>query len=185
MLSRADSAAPAGEETTGVGSAQEIFRRLADGEVVIMDGGTGTQLQAAGAAMDDDAWSGRANLDRPELVQAVHEAYLRAGADVLIANTFAASRAARRGGRLDVVVLPHRHARPWRGERSRGPGDGGGRPLPEPGRLPRAGGTPRGRRSRHHRARADGVRGLRQGGDRGRQPDRAARLARHLPHPAW
>jgi len=94
MLSRADSAAPAGEETTGVGSAQEIFRRLADGEVVIMDGGTGTQLQAAGAAMDDDAWSGRANLDRPELVQAVHEAYLRAGADVLIANTFAASRAA-------------------------------------------------------------------------------------------
>jgi S-methylmethionine-dependent homocysteine/selenocysteine methylase len=75
-------------------SAQEIFSRLADGEVVIMDGGTGTALQAAGVPMDDDAWSGRANLDHPEIVQSVHEAYVRAGAQVIIANTFAANRAA-------------------------------------------------------------------------------------------
>ena len=74
--------------------AAEIAGRLAGGDVVIIDGGTGTQLQAEGAPMDDEAWSGRANLEQPELVQRVHEAYIRAGAEVIIANTFAASRAA-------------------------------------------------------------------------------------------
>jgi S-methylmethionine-dependent homocysteine/selenocysteine methylase len=74
--------------------AEVIAGRLADGELVIIDGGTGTQLQAEGMPMDDLAWSGRANLERPEVVQLVHEAYVRAGAEVIIANTFAASRAA-------------------------------------------------------------------------------------------
>jgi S-methylmethionine-dependent homocysteine/selenocysteine methylase len=77
-----------------MGAAQEIFSRLAGGAVVVIDGGTGTALQAAGVPMDDDAWSGRANLDHPEMVQSVHEAYIRAGAQVIIANTFAANRAA-------------------------------------------------------------------------------------------
>ncbi len=75
-------------------AAQEIAGRLADGEIVLIDGGTGTQLQAEGVPMDDNAWSGRANLDHADVVQSVHEAYVRAGADVIIANTFAANRAA-------------------------------------------------------------------------------------------
>ncbi|HEX6524085.1 MAG TPA: homocysteine S-methyltransferase family protein [Streptosporangiaceae bacterium] len=74
--------------------AEEIAGRLADGDVVIIDGGTGTQLQAEGVPMDDEVWSGRVNLEQPEAVQRVHEAYIRAGAEVIIANTFAASRAA-------------------------------------------------------------------------------------------
>jgi S-methylmethionine-dependent homocysteine/selenocysteine methylase len=74
--------------------AAEITRRLADGDLVIIDGGTGTQLQAEGVPMDDEAWSGRANLEQPEMVQRVHEAYIRAGAEVIITNTFATSRAA-------------------------------------------------------------------------------------------
>jgi len=77
-----------------VGAAQDIFERLADGEVIVIDGGTGTQLQAEEAPMDDEIWSARANLDHPELVQAVHEAYIRSGAEVIIANTFATNRAA-------------------------------------------------------------------------------------------
>lgn len=77
-----------------MGVAEDIAGRLADGDVVIIDGGTGTQLQAEGVPMDDEAWSGRANLEQREVVQRVHEAYIRAGADVIIANTFAASRAA-------------------------------------------------------------------------------------------
>jgi S-methylmethionine-dependent homocysteine/selenocysteine methylase len=67
--------------------------RLAAGEVVIVDGGMGTQLQAEGVPMDQAAWCGRANLEQPGLVQRVHEAYIRAGAQVIIANTFAAGRA--------------------------------------------------------------------------------------------
>jgi S-methylmethionine-dependent homocysteine/selenocysteine methylase len=61
---------------------------------VIIDGGMGSQLQAEGVPMDEVAWSARANLERPDAVQRVHEAYIRAGAEVIIANTFAASRAA-------------------------------------------------------------------------------------------
>jgi S-methylmethionine-dependent homocysteine/selenocysteine methylase len=74
--------------------AGEIAGRLAGGDVVIIDGGTATQLQAEGVPMDGEVWSGRANLEQPEAVQRVHEAYIQAGAEVIIANTFAASRAA-------------------------------------------------------------------------------------------
>jgi homocysteine S-methyltransferase len=75
-------------------AAADIIARLAGGEVIVIDGGTGTELQAMGVPMDEAAWSGKANLDQPDVVQAVHEGYVRAGAEVIIANTFAASRAA-------------------------------------------------------------------------------------------
>jgi S-methylmethionine-dependent homocysteine/selenocysteine methylase len=75
-------------------AAAEVFQRLADGEVIVIDGGTGTELQALGVPMDEATWSGRANLDHLDMVQSLHESYARAGAQVLIANTFAASRAA-------------------------------------------------------------------------------------------
>ena len=77
-----------------MGGAEAIFGRLAEGELVIIDGGTGSQLQAEGVPMDEVVWRARANLERPEVVQRVHEAYITAGAQVIIANTFAASRAA-------------------------------------------------------------------------------------------
>ena len=73
--------------------AEEIAGRLAGGDVVIIDGGTGTALQAEGVPMDGEVWSGRANLEQPDAVQRVHEAYIRVGAEVIITNTFAASRA--------------------------------------------------------------------------------------------
>jgi|SRR5208282_3801239 len=74
--------------------AEDVFGRLDRGELVIIDGGTGTQLQAEGAPMDDVAWSARANLEQADVVQRVHEEYIRAGAEVIIANSYAASRAA-------------------------------------------------------------------------------------------
>ena len=76
-----------------MGVAEAVLGRLADGELVIIDGGMGSQLQAEGVPMDDVAWSARANLDQPDVVQRVHEEFIRAGAEVIIANTFAASRA--------------------------------------------------------------------------------------------
>ena len=76
-----------------MGVTDVLFGRLAAGEVVIIDGGMGTQLPAEGVPMDSLAWSARANLEQPEVVQRVHEDYIRAGAQVIIANTFAASRA--------------------------------------------------------------------------------------------
>jgi S-methylmethionine-dependent homocysteine/selenocysteine methylase len=66
-----------------------LQERLAAGEVVIMDGGTGTGLQAMGVPMDGEAWGGVANLTHLDAVRSLHAAYLEAGAEILIANTFA------------------------------------------------------------------------------------------------
>src|SRR5258706_8234055 len=98
-----------GCQYSGVTAAQNLSRRLADGEVVVIDGGTGTQLQAEGAPMDDETWSARASLEHPELVQAVHEAYIRAGAEVIIANSFATNRAALEPAGLGARVAEANH----------------------------------------------------------------------------
>jgi S-methylmethionine-dependent homocysteine/selenocysteine methylase len=67
---------------------------LSDGGVVVIDGGMGSELEARGAPMDHEAWCGLANLDAPGLVREIHEDYIRAGADVIIANTFPSNRVA-------------------------------------------------------------------------------------------
>ena len=59
--------------------------------MIILDGGTGTLIQALGAPMDDDTWGADANLTHPEIVREAHRQYLAAGAEVLIANTYATS----------------------------------------------------------------------------------------------
>jgi S-methylmethionine-dependent homocysteine/selenocysteine methylase len=74
--------------------AHAVLGRIADGGLAIIDGGTGSQLQAEGVPMDHVAWSARANLEQPDVVQRVHEQYIRAGAEVIIANTYASSRSA-------------------------------------------------------------------------------------------
>jgi S-methylmethionine-dependent homocysteine/selenocysteine methylase len=75
-----------------VNPVEEVERRLAAGEVVVIDGATGTELQARGVPMDDAAWCGVANLEYPGIVSDVHEDYIRAGAGVVIANTFSTDR---------------------------------------------------------------------------------------------
>jgi S-methylmethionine-dependent homocysteine/selenocysteine methylase len=59
--------------------------------MIILDGGTGTLVQALGAPMNGDTWCADANLTHPEIVIQAHREYLDAGAEVLIANTYATS----------------------------------------------------------------------------------------------
>jgi homocysteine S-methyltransferase len=59
-----------------------------EGAILVLDGAMGTELESRGVPMDDDAWCGLANLTQPELVRAIHEDHIRAGADVVITNTF-------------------------------------------------------------------------------------------------
>ena len=73
-------------------SYQDIKRRLDAGEIIVLDGGTGTELQRRGAQMDPSAWCGPASLNNSELLTQVHLDYINAGADVITANTFASSR---------------------------------------------------------------------------------------------
>jgi len=65
---------------------------LAAGRVIILDGATGTELERRGAPMDDVSWSGIASLSHPGILRQIHVDYIAAGAAVVIANTFAASR---------------------------------------------------------------------------------------------
>lgn len=59
---------------------------------LIIDGGMGTQLQHSGVQMDGKVWSGRAVLSHPQAVLKAHQAFIRAGAETIITNTFAAAR---------------------------------------------------------------------------------------------
>lgn len=69
-----------------------LQERLANKQIVIMDGGVSTEIERKGLTMDGDVWSGTAHISHPDLVRAVHEDYIRAGAEVITANTFAAAR---------------------------------------------------------------------------------------------
>ena len=65
--------------------------KLSRGEAIILDGGTGTDIQRRGVPMSGETWCAEANLTHPEIVRAVHEDYIRAGAEVITSNTFASS----------------------------------------------------------------------------------------------
>jgi homocysteine S-methyltransferase len=60
-------------------------------DTIILDGGTGTDLQSRGAPMDGDTWCADANLSHPDIVRAVHRGYVDSGADIITANTYATS----------------------------------------------------------------------------------------------
>ena len=67
-------------------------RLAGDGPPIIIDGGMGPELQRAGIALDGKVWSARALLSHPEIVREVHESYIRAGAEVIICNSFSSAR---------------------------------------------------------------------------------------------
>lgn len=58
-------------------------------EIIICDGAMGTELQrrGLGRGVTPDSW----NITHPNQVKAVHEAYIRAGAQVVLTNTFGAN----------------------------------------------------------------------------------------------
>ena len=60
------------------------------GRVLLADGAMGTQLQRAGLESGGcgEAW----NIDHPDRVEAIQRAYVDAGSDCLLTNTFGASR---------------------------------------------------------------------------------------------
>ena len=85
----------------------DIERRLAGKRVVILDGGTGTELERRGVPMNADAWSGAAALGHLDVLEAVHRDYIGAGAEIVTVNSFATSpamlRAAGLGDRFEEI----------------------------------------------------------------------------------
>jgi S-methylmethionine-dependent homocysteine/selenocysteine methylase len=103
--------------------ARSLLDRLRAGDVILMDGGTGSELHRRGVNISRGAtvekrptapekyastqvpgvnyrsvtgvgvWSAPANLEVPDVVRQVHEDYLNVGAEILITNTFYTTRA--------------------------------------------------------------------------------------------
>ena len=85
--------------------------RIRSGSVVIIDGATGSELEARGVPMVQKGWSVLAQLDYPDVLEQLHRDYIDAGAAVIITNTFAAGRhLLEPGGLGDRVTDAHRLA---------------------------------------------------------------------------
>jgi 5-methyltetrahydrofolate--homocysteine methyltransferase len=78
-----------------------FVKALQDGPALLMDGAMGTELQRL-TASKSIACADRFNLDQPELVRSIHQAYVQAGADVILTNTFQANPAALTRHRLNT-----------------------------------------------------------------------------------
>lgn len=74
---------------------------LAENGVLVLDGAMGTMLQSAG--LDDGGAPELWNVERPDAVRSIHEAYLKAGARLVTTNTFGGTRP-----RLDMHGLGDR-----------------------------------------------------------------------------
>ena len=65
--------------------------RIAVGDIIVIDGGTGTELERRGVPMHAETWAGAALIEHPDAVVDIHADFIRAGAEVIITNTFGAS----------------------------------------------------------------------------------------------
>ena len=74
------------------GAIASILERLAADEILLLDGAVGTEIQRRGAPMSGVDWAATAIDSHPNVVRAVHEDYIRAGADIITANTFSTRR---------------------------------------------------------------------------------------------
>jgi homocysteine S-methyltransferase len=84
---------------------------------VLLDGGLATELERRGADLHDPLWSAKLLLEDPALIRQVHEAYVRAGADVVTTATYQlsfegfAQRGLDRNQTVDAARLSVRLAR--------------------------------------------------------------------------
>ena len=70
----------------------DFFERLKEDKVVIIDGGMGTEMEKRGAKMEERGWSASCTLTDPDLLRTIHEDFIKAGAEVIITNTFSTSK---------------------------------------------------------------------------------------------
>lgn len=70
--------------------ANRFLERLNAGQVLVLDGATGTNLQSRGlpGGTPSDIWV----MDNPDVVEQLHRDFLESGADIILTNTFGSSR---------------------------------------------------------------------------------------------
>ncbi len=72
-----------------MGGYDRLMERIANGERILIDGATGTEIERRGVAQLENAWNGGGALSDPDILRSVHEDYIREGAEIVISNTFA------------------------------------------------------------------------------------------------
>lgn len=82
--------APKHQDSPGKTIMSKLETLLAEKGVLLADGATGTNLFQMGLTSGDapELW----NVDEPEKIKALHRAFVEAGADILLTNTFGANR---------------------------------------------------------------------------------------------
>lgn len=81
---------------------------LASGQPVVLDGAMGTMLFRAGLKNGEspELW----NVEQPEKVAAVHRAYIEAGSQLILTNTFGCNRERLKLHRLEARAVEFNHA---------------------------------------------------------------------------
>lgn len=68
-----------------------LEEKLNQKQILISDGGMGTELEKLGVISDSGLWSSDALLHHPDAVYDIHRAYLEAGADIITTATYQAN----------------------------------------------------------------------------------------------
>jgi S-methylmethionine-dependent homocysteine/selenocysteine methylase len=68
---------------------QNLVNRMRNGECILIDGATGTEMERRGVPQLENAWNGGGALSDPETLRQVHQDYIGLNAEVIISNTFA------------------------------------------------------------------------------------------------
>ena len=68
------------------------MQKIVNGETLLLDAGTSTELERRGAKMQNSYWSASVSLESFDLLVDTHRTYIDAGADVITVNSYASSR---------------------------------------------------------------------------------------------
>ncbi|MDA1070006.1 MAG: homocysteine S-methyltransferase family protein [Proteobacteria bacterium] len=83
--------------------------KVANRDILIIDGAMGTELERRGVPMHAETWAGAALIEHPDKVRQAHRDYIDAGAEVIITNTFGASphmlNAMGRGADAEQIII--------------------------------------------------------------------------------
>ena len=82
-----------------------IRERVESGEVLLLDGGLATELEARGHDLDTALWSARLLIDAPDAIREMHRAYVEAGAECVSTATYQATEHLLAGGDAGAVRL--------------------------------------------------------------------------------
>ena len=70
----------------------KLLKRIQNGETILIDGGTGTEVERRGVPQTKNAWNAGGSLTHPDIVRQIHEDFINKGSEIVISNTFATSK---------------------------------------------------------------------------------------------